>query len=166
MNFKAALALPKMAGSAQTYESLSLIWIVWSTLYVYLWRRPQHFYKSSQLLWKSFRNSDGRPRTILMLVEIWNLEFLNDNTKSKQIGPFIIRKKDFHWSKSASKWIFQLCFYFIFYRPLDLNKPPIDIGETIEILSFRSLKFFKGVRSEFPFCIINDFINFFYRLLD
>ena len=29
--------LPKTAGSAQTHKSISLIWIVWSTLYVYLW---------------------------------------------------------------------------------------------------------------------------------
>ena len=26
-----------MAGSAQTHKSMSFIWIVWSTLYVYLW---------------------------------------------------------------------------------------------------------------------------------
>ena len=37
LNFKAVLALPKMAHSAQTYKSISFIWIVWSTLYVYLW---------------------------------------------------------------------------------------------------------------------------------
>ena len=37
MNFRAVLALPKMAGSAQTHKSISSIWIVWSTLYVYLW---------------------------------------------------------------------------------------------------------------------------------
>ena len=30
------LALPKTAGSAQTHKSISFIWIVWSTLYVYL----------------------------------------------------------------------------------------------------------------------------------
>ena len=37
MNFRAVLVLPKMAGSAQTHKSMSFIWIVWSTLYVYLW---------------------------------------------------------------------------------------------------------------------------------
>ena len=36
LNFKAGLALPKMARSAQTDKSISFIWIVWSTLYVYL----------------------------------------------------------------------------------------------------------------------------------
>ena len=41
MNFKAVLALPKKAGSAQTYKSISFIWIVWSTLYVYLWITPK-----------------------------------------------------------------------------------------------------------------------------
>ena len=34
MNFKAVLALPKTACSAQTHKSISFIWIVWSTLYV------------------------------------------------------------------------------------------------------------------------------------
>ena len=34
--FKAVLALPKTACSAQTQKSLSFIWIVWSTLYVNL----------------------------------------------------------------------------------------------------------------------------------
>ena len=37
LNFKAVLALPKTAGSAQTHKSISFIWIVWSALYVYLW---------------------------------------------------------------------------------------------------------------------------------
>ena len=41
MNFKAVLVLPKTAGSAQTHKSVSFIWIVWSTQYVYLWRIPQ-----------------------------------------------------------------------------------------------------------------------------
>ena len=35
-NFIAILVLPKTAGSAQTHKSMSFIWIVWSTLYVYL----------------------------------------------------------------------------------------------------------------------------------
>ena len=34
---KVVLALPIMASSAQTHKSMSFIWIVWSTLYVYLW---------------------------------------------------------------------------------------------------------------------------------
>ena len=29
--------LPKTPGSAQTHKSVSFIWIVWSTLYAYLW---------------------------------------------------------------------------------------------------------------------------------
>ena len=36
LNFKAVLALPKTAHSAQTHKSISFIWIVWSTIYVYL----------------------------------------------------------------------------------------------------------------------------------
>ena len=41
LNFKAVLALPKTARSAQTHKSISFIWIVWSTLYIYLWSTPQ-----------------------------------------------------------------------------------------------------------------------------
>ena len=37
LNFKAVLALPKTIRSAQTHKSISFIWIVWSTLYVYRW---------------------------------------------------------------------------------------------------------------------------------
>ena len=36
MNFKAVFALPKTARSAKTHKSISFVWIVWSTLYVYL----------------------------------------------------------------------------------------------------------------------------------
>ena len=39
LNFKAVLAVPKTAGSAQTHKNVSFIWIVWSTLYVYLWEQ-------------------------------------------------------------------------------------------------------------------------------
>ena len=37
MNFREVLVLPKMADSAQKHKSMSFIWIVWSTLHVYLW---------------------------------------------------------------------------------------------------------------------------------
>ena len=37
LNFKAVLALPKTALSAQTHKIISFFWIVWSTLFVYLW---------------------------------------------------------------------------------------------------------------------------------
>ena len=39
MNFRAFLVLAKTAGSARTNESMSFIWIVWSTLYLYLWSK-------------------------------------------------------------------------------------------------------------------------------
>ena len=48
--------LPKTAGSAQTYKSMSFIWIVWSTLYVYLcphlasWQEARKAIHSSNLL--------------------------------------------------------------------------------------------------------------------
>ena len=34
LNFEAVLVLPKTAGSAQTHNSISFIWIVWSTVYL------------------------------------------------------------------------------------------------------------------------------------
>jgi hypothetical protein len=37
LNFKTVLVLPKTAHSPQTNKSISFVWIVWSTLYVYLW---------------------------------------------------------------------------------------------------------------------------------
>ena len=40
LNFYAVSALPKTACSAQTHKSISFIWLVWSTLYVYLWFTP------------------------------------------------------------------------------------------------------------------------------
>ena len=40
MNFRAVLVLPKTAGSAQTHRCMRFIWIVWSTLYLYLWLPP------------------------------------------------------------------------------------------------------------------------------
>ena len=50
MNFKAVLALPKMARSAQTHKRISFIWIVWSTLYVYLWQL-RHLWSNCKMLW-------------------------------------------------------------------------------------------------------------------
>ena len=58
MNFRAVLVLPKTAGSAQTHKTMSFIWIVWSTLYVYLWGKPANSNQSDwwyfQILWRSF----------------------------------------------------------------------------------------------------------------
>ena len=36
LNFKAVLELPKMARTDQTNKSISFIWIVWSTLFMYI----------------------------------------------------------------------------------------------------------------------------------
>ena len=48
LNFKAVLALPNMARSAQAHKSISFIWIVWSTLNVYLWVSPKEWSKLQQ----------------------------------------------------------------------------------------------------------------------
>ena len=42
MNFRAVLVLPKTAGSAQAHKSMSFIWIVWNTLYVFLCPPPEN----------------------------------------------------------------------------------------------------------------------------
>ena len=44
LNFRAVLALPKTASSAQAHKSISFIWIIRSTLYVYLWTEIERFY--------------------------------------------------------------------------------------------------------------------------
>ena len=44
LNFRAALMQPKTAASAQTLKSMSFIWTVWSTLYVYLWSESRYFF--------------------------------------------------------------------------------------------------------------------------
>ena len=59
MNFKAVLALPKTARSAQTHKSISFIWIVWSTLYVYLWSGHKHLLR--------FQNWDSHHISISLL---------------------------------------------------------------------------------------------------
>ena len=41
MSFQAVLALPKTARSTLTHKSISFIWIVWSTRYVYLWTKDK-----------------------------------------------------------------------------------------------------------------------------
>ena len=46
---KQFLALPKMAPSTQTYKSITFIWIVWSTLYLYLWCQHKFWIRSSSL---------------------------------------------------------------------------------------------------------------------
>ena len=50
LNFRAVLAQPKTAGSAQTHNSMSFIGIVWSTLYVYLCLFPHNYYKAEFLI--------------------------------------------------------------------------------------------------------------------
>jgi hypothetical protein len=39
--------LPKTAGSAQTYKSISFIWIVWKTLYIYIFGPRLGWYSQS-----------------------------------------------------------------------------------------------------------------------
>ena len=43
LNFKAVLALHNTAHSAQAHKSISFIWSVWSTLFVYLWLKEGSF---------------------------------------------------------------------------------------------------------------------------
>ena len=65
MNFRVVLVLPKTAGSAQTHKSMSFIWIVWGTQYVYLWLLCKYCNKSNLVLKLIFRgcqsNSTSMP---------------------------------------------------------------------------------------------------------
>ena len=52
VNFRAVLVLPKTAGSAQTHKSMIFLWIVWSTLYVYLCHEVMIF--DAMVVWVIF----------------------------------------------------------------------------------------------------------------
>ena len=56
---KPFLAMPKTARSAMTHKSISFIWIVWSTLYVYLWTNPHKFLSNKLILYSSHRADNG-----------------------------------------------------------------------------------------------------------
>ena len=60
LNFRAVLVLPETASSAKTHKSMSFIWIVWSTLYVYLWASPE-----KKLWWKK-EISTGKRRSNML----------------------------------------------------------------------------------------------------
>ena len=70
-----------MAGSAQTHKSISLIWIVWSTLYVYLWLKVwQHawaYVKKERKKGETYMNNVDIVRVVLqnsifiLLPESW-----------------------------------------------------------------------------------------------
>ena len=60
MKLKAVLALPKTTCSAQTYKSISFIWIVWSTPYVYLYYKiwteyPTHTFIQDHTIFRASR---------------------------------------------------------------------------------------------------------------
>ena len=67
-----------MAGSAQTHKSMNFIWIVWSTLYVYLW----HTYGEAKEKKKS-RVSEIDVLVQKQLYNEWNLPVIEfSNLKS------------------------------------------------------------------------------------
>ena len=77
MNFKTVLALPKTAPSAKTYKSITSIWIVWSTLYVYLWGGIQNW----KCFWLKINYSQMKSLTFANwcngggVKKCWNLTF-------------------------------------------------------------------------------------------
>ena len=85
LNFKAVLALPKMARSAQTYKSISFTWIVWSTLYVYLWL--YHWIQCCNVHQYCSGTKQLQLNTLLVLkIELANLEILEKNTVRRNQG--------------------------------------------------------------------------------
>ena len=78
LNLKIDLALPKTASSAQTHKSISFIWIVWRTLYVYLWLGPKSpvFYPSA------FFGLDDLKNTMNLYKIVSNQNKSHDNTIS------------------------------------------------------------------------------------
>ena len=67
LNFKAVLALPKTAHSAQTHKSITFIWIFWGTLYVYLWLTPW----SRKSVWKTYSRMKNYPLLFPPFLTAW-----------------------------------------------------------------------------------------------
>ena len=68
-DFKAVLELPKTVGSAQTHKSISFIWIVWSTLYVYLCQNHKFSNKNNYF-------PEWRPTSKEFFLDGFSLSFL------------------------------------------------------------------------------------------
>ena len=114
MNFRAVLALPKTASSAQTHKSISFIWIVWSTLYVYLWYYEESLV-SSNLNSKQLRFHGAHPNKytynfdlILHLTSIWRwvlsgLAALNNMTTVMEFNN--------HQQKERKNWSWKFLFF-------------------------------------------------------
>ena len=82
-----------MARSAQIHKSISFIWVVWSTLYVYLWSRIQ----SSQV----------RIPDVFYNIELPAFYSFNSSTK------YAILNSNLKWclkAPSTMSWNFQACF--------------------------------------------------------
>ena len=94
MNFKAVLALPKTARSAQTYKSIRFIWIVWSTLYVYLWMKSK-----KPIFFPLIRSG----------IQLYALGFEFRGTLIRQIELFPF---PFYWLSRAGS-LFKLDFFFV-----------------------------------------------------
>ena len=95
MNFRAVLPQPKTAHSAQTHKSITFIWIVWSTLYVYLWEK-EGTYAFTKLRYV------GRKNTVnfeLTKEEIMNI--MNGSKWCKVIYP----KYSKHWPYTVASTI-------------------------------------------------------------
>ena len=73
MNFSAVLVLPKTATSAQIHENMSFIWIVWSTLYVYLWKRGRKKGKSSKVECKKCHFNSVLSVSFAKYRQFWNI---------------------------------------------------------------------------------------------
>ena len=103
MNFKAVLALPKTARSAQTHKSISFIVIVWSTLYVYLWN-VSDFYQ-----WHKGNRNTLRVKTVSVCIRYLKLRtagimsFPLDRPNTKFAGFFISSKWIFVWKSKYTK---------------------------------------------------------------
>ena len=115
MNFKAVLALPKTADSPQTHKSISFIWIVWSTLYVYLWSGARIYFSAE--IQKYFVHFLVQMKTLKFAFEInWPLK---EDNYQKYFLIFITRPA---FSLSSIDYFWKIVFWnqinFGYFRPL------------------------------------------------
>ena len=115
LNFKAVLALPKTAGSAQTHRSISFIWIVWSTLYVYLWLQVYLILTQSKKTPQTMKHWKPIHFILIIVTYIITLSIMTNfriEVKKLVLHVYLIltqSKQNFkHWNTKGMKKIFML----------------------------------------------------------
>ena len=115
LNLKAVLVPPKTAGSAQTHRSISFIWIVWSTLYVYLWLQVYLILTQSTKNPQTMKHWKPIHFILIIVTYIITLSIMTNfriEVKKLVLHVYLIltqSKQNFkHWNTKGMKKIFML----------------------------------------------------------